>query len=244
VSTAVSAVVDFVKANWPLLLGIITGPIGLAVAEIVKHWDTIKSATSAAWNWVVNFFETVPAKITGALGDLGGLLYDAGKAIISGLWSGMKATWTHVSSWVSGIGSWIADHKGPLDYDFQLLIPHGNAIMDGFNAGLSAGFGRVKMNVIGFNSEIASLMAVPHGAFDFTTETTRPATPVQTLVRASGSMDFATKGARAAAVGGGSNAATSADIAAQTKSLGDRFDEALMNQARLTQQMQRQGGAR
>lgn len=46
VSTAVSAVVDFVKAHWQLLLAILLGPIAVAVLEIAKHWDTIKSDAS------------------------------------------------------------------------------------------------------------------------------------------------------------------------------------------------------
>ena len=33
------------KANWPLLLAILTGPIGIAVLAIVRHWDTIRDTT-------------------------------------------------------------------------------------------------------------------------------------------------------------------------------------------------------
>ncbi|WP_329187052.1 phage tail tape measure protein [Actinacidiphila glaucinigra] len=60
---AIKFVWDWLKANWPLLLGIITGPIGLAVLWVVKHWDTIRAATSAAWNAVWGFVKSIPRRI-------------------------------------------------------------------------------------------------------------------------------------------------------------------------------------
>ena len=36
---ALGVVIDWVKGHWPLLLAILTGPIGLAVLWITKHWD-------------------------------------------------------------------------------------------------------------------------------------------------------------------------------------------------------------
>lgn len=41
---AVRTAIDWVKNNWPLLLAILTGPIGLAVLWIVNHWEQIKSS--------------------------------------------------------------------------------------------------------------------------------------------------------------------------------------------------------
>jgi hypothetical protein len=53
--TAVRDVWDWIKANWPLLLAILTGPVGLAVLEIVRHW-----------NGLVSFFAGLPARIARA----------------------------------------------------------------------------------------------------------------------------------------------------------------------------------
>ena len=50
-----SAVLSWVKQNWPWLLGALTGPIGLAVVYIIKHWDDIKSGISTAWNWIKQY---------------------------------------------------------------------------------------------------------------------------------------------------------------------------------------------
>lgn len=75
VDTAVDAIVkafkfvyDWVVTNWPLLLTILTGPIGAAVAIIVKNWDTIKGAIMAAFNWVKTNWPLLLAIITGPIG--------------------------------------------------------------------------------------------------------------------------------------------------------------------------------
>jgi len=126
----------------------------------------------------------VPGKIKTALGNLGTLLKDAGSSLISGFWDGIKAKFEEVKTFVGGIATWIKDHKGPLDVDRQLLIPHGGAIMDGFNEGLTTGFGKVQGNV----GSMAGRLSI-------------------------GSLDFASSAVRSNAISGTSRGATSADIA-------------------------------
>lgn len=48
----IKTVWSWIKANWPLLLVILTGPIGIAVALIVKYWDKIKAGAQSVWNWI------------------------------------------------------------------------------------------------------------------------------------------------------------------------------------------------
>jgi hypothetical protein len=59
VGKAFTATVDFfvdgfnwIKDNWPLLLAILTGPIGLAVLAITKHWDKIVGVLKVPYDWV------------------------------------------------------------------------------------------------------------------------------------------------------------------------------------------------
>ena len=49
---AIAAVVDWVKENWPLILAIITGPIGLAVKFILDNWDAIKDGVRRAVEFI------------------------------------------------------------------------------------------------------------------------------------------------------------------------------------------------
>lgn len=115
--------------------------------RIKEFFDNAAKGAKNAWNSVVNFFHSLPGRILSALGNVGNLLLKAGSSIINGLLRGLKNAWRNVTSFVSGIGDWIKDHKGPISYDRKLLVPAGNAIMGGLNEGLQDSFGDVKDTV-------------------------------------------------------------------------------------------------
>jgi hypothetical protein len=52
VKEAVMDVYNWIKANWPLLLAIITGPFGLAALEIYRHWSDIKGWAQDAFDFI------------------------------------------------------------------------------------------------------------------------------------------------------------------------------------------------
>ena len=53
VKNVIVGVWDWIKGNWPLLLAIITGPIGMAVLLITRNWDKIKEGVSIVKDWIV-----------------------------------------------------------------------------------------------------------------------------------------------------------------------------------------------
>lgn len=55
----VSSVFGWIVDHWQLLLGILTGPIGIAVMLIVKYWDQIKGAAVAVLDWIKTTFQTI-----------------------------------------------------------------------------------------------------------------------------------------------------------------------------------------
>jgi len=125
---AAEAVVNWVKGHWPLLLEILTGPIGIAVGIIVHYWKQISGGFSDAWSEVkslagdgLHFVASLPGKILAALGDVGSLLYNAGANIIKGLINGIESMFSAVTSTVSSLASEIGNFfphspakKGPL----------------------------------------------------------------------------------------------------------------------------------
>ena len=73
----VQAAWSWIKKNWPLLLGIIAGPIGLAVVLVIRHFDQVKKvalaivhAITRAFKELVNFVKGIPSKIGGVAGTL------------------------------------------------------------------------------------------------------------------------------------------------------------------------------
>jgi hypothetical protein len=98
ITDAASAVFNWISDHWPLLLAIITGPIGLAVLAITKNWDTIKDGATAVWQWIVDKFNAVVDFLQGLVDKVAGVagrIADAIKAPINALinaWNGLSFT--------------------------------------------------------------------------------------------------------------------------------------------------------
>lgn len=146
-------------------------------STIVNIFNSAANGARNAFNGVVTWFSGLPGRILSAIGNVSGLLVNAGKSIIDGFLNGLKSAWDGVTGFVGGIADWISSHKGPISYDRRLLIPHGNAIMDGFAQGIRTGFdGKVRSAIAGVNATLAS---TPMNA---TVNATRGAAAGQTVV--------------------------------------------------------------
>ncbi|TKA11749.1 phage tail tape measure protein [Actinacidiphila oryziradicis] len=101
ITTAVTFVINFVKAHWQLILALITGPIGLAVLGIIKYWDQIKSAVGAAVNFVIDFVKSHWKLILGLLtGPIGLAVYAINK-----YWKQISAGFSDAYHAVVGVGA-------------------------------------------------------------------------------------------------------------------------------------------
>lgn len=125
-------------ANWSSVTAWITevwgGFMNFLSESLQKAGDGIGNFVDGAVEW----FQGLPGKILDALGNLGNLLLDAGKQILDGFLEGLTNGFNAVKDFVGGIGTWIADHKGPKQYDLNLLVPAGGWIMDGLEDGIEA----------------------------------------------------------------------------------------------------------
>jgi hypothetical protein len=74
VTNAVRATFDWISANWPLILAIITGPIGIAVLLIQRNWDTIKEGATAVWQWIVAKWDAIRDAIGASVAAIGGYI--------------------------------------------------------------------------------------------------------------------------------------------------------------------------
>ena len=135
------------KAVWSSFTNFIAGCVsgilgwfsGLG-SSIGGAFNNAANSAKNTWNGVVSWFRGIPGTIGGFFSGAGTLLYNAGASIISGFLNGLKSMWSNVTGWISGIGDWIKAHKGPISYDRRLLIPAGQAIMNGGAQGLNTGF--------------------------------------------------------------------------------------------------------
>ncbi len=94
IKAAFKAGIDWIKNNWQLLLGILTGPIGMAVMLIIRNRDQIVEAFRNVAGWIGgmlggvynaitspfarawDFISQVPGRIVNSIGNVGALLRD------------------------------------------------------------------------------------------------------------------------------------------------------------------------
>lgn len=146
VSGAVSAVSSAISAGFNTARSIVSSVMNAMRAVISSVWNGIKSLFSAG----VNFIKSVVHVDLSA----------EGRAIMNSFFNGLKSVWGSIKSWVSGIAGWIKAHKGPISLDRKLLIPAGQAIMNGLNEGLTNGFENVQSNVSAMAGAISNAATV------------------------------------------------------------------------------------
>jgi phage-related protein len=121
----VTDIFNWIVDNWPLLLAIITGPIGLAVKFIVDHWDMIKDSFKAAIDFI--------KQIAGTLWDL--LTYpfrkaiDGVKVIIDEIPAAFRTAVVAVTTALSTVWDIIS---APFKKGWQLASDAGHAVIDWF----------------------------------------------------------------------------------------------------------------
>jgi phage-related protein len=147
VDTAINMITNLVTTIWNNLPQILNAGVEI-ISSLIK-----------------GLVQMIP-EVLGKIGEMGGNivsslgkidLWAAGKAIIDGFLGGLKAAWGAVTDFIGGVANWIRDHKGPIEYDRKLLIPAGNAIMEGLDKGLQEQFKDVKQTVGGMVDEISDV---------------------------------------------------------------------------------------
>ncbi|MBE6955677.1 MAG: hypothetical protein E7449_07215 [Ruminococcaceae bacterium] len=93
---------DAISAKVEQVMDIIGKVVKVAMDVLKKVIDTamaiMKGDWSAAWDGIV-----------GIVKSIGTALFDAGKAIFSRLWDGIKSVWDSIAGWVSEKVSWLLD---------------------------------------------------------------------------------------------------------------------------------------
>lgn len=107
---AVDSAFSYIRDHWPMLLIILTGPIGLAVFMIIKHFDSIKGAARSAIDGVIMIFNAGIGLINAITP---GPLKIAGHVVIPGIPNIPKIPLLATGGVVGGFGSWISGEAGP-----------------------------------------------------------------------------------------------------------------------------------
>jgi phage-related protein len=105
IQASIQFVWDWIKANWPLLLGILMGPIGIAAALIYKYWDQILSGIQGVWNWIKGAWAQVVsflvAPVAAAINWIAGA-WGAVTGAISGVVNWIRSVWAGLTGAITG----------------------------------------------------------------------------------------------------------------------------------------------
>jgi phage-related protein len=126
IQTGVGNLITWVTENWPLILAVLTGPIGLAVLAIVKNWDTIKAMFSAAWEFIKGIWNGV----VGFFGNIGNGIAN----VFNNAVNGVRNAFNGAIAFVRGVPGSILSAIGNLGY---LLWNAGSDMIRGLINGIA-----------------------------------------------------------------------------------------------------------
>ena len=141
---AVNWVIDFVKSHWPLILAIITGPIGLAVLFIVRNMDKIRAVMSAAWSAVRSAASSTWSAITGVISSGAARIV----SLITGIPGRLRAlASTFKSAGVSLIRSFVNGLSNAGDFVSNIAGNVTSAVKGAINAGIDKINSHLKIHI-------------------------------------------------------------------------------------------------
>lgn len=197
---AIQAAFNWVKNNWPLLLAILTGPIGIAVLMIIKNWDTIKAAFAAAWEFIKQVWKNVAGWFGGVWNGIKNVFNGIGSwfgSIFQGAWNGIKNIFSAVGGFFQGIWNTITG----------IFMSIGSSIGNG----IGGAFKTVVNSIIGFaENTINGFIRAINGAIGLINKIPGVGIPTLGLLRvprmATGGIVPATPGGRTITVAEGGQA--------------------------------------
>lgn len=110
IQQAVANVINWITQNWPLLLGILMGPIGLAIAWIIQNFDTVKAFIAGVWQGIQNGAAAAWNFVKGVFSGVVGFF----SSMFSGALNAVKGIWNGIGSFFSGIPQMIKNAFGNL----------------------------------------------------------------------------------------------------------------------------------
>jgi TP901 family phage tail tape measure protein len=181
IKTAFDYAFNWVKSHWLLVLGILTGPIGIAVVMIIKYWKQIQSGFEDAFKAIGSFFDTVyhgilagaeamatglydwfvkiPIDIIKALASLDEDMFKIGVNIILGIIHGIESMVSDLLGTVGGIAKDIGSGFSKVLHILspsQVFFGFGQNIVLGLINGINAMRSTARSTVANLANDVAN----------------------------------------------------------------------------------------
>jgi hypothetical protein len=140
---------EIISSALALIKGVITTGLALISGDWSRAWRGAQDTAAAAWRLILSgieltirsvlgLFGGLPGQIVGSLGNLGSLLFEAGKNLIRGLLRGIESMIATVRAKLRELTDLLPSWKGPPERDAKLLRANGVLIMRSLVDGLQA----------------------------------------------------------------------------------------------------------
>lgn len=136
-------------------IGNLIGATVNAVREIGGWFGRLPGYVGDAAGAVIQWFKELPRRILDAIGDLGSILYNAGKDVIQGFVNGIKNAFNSVKDALGNLTSKLTSWKGPISFDKVILEKSGKAVIDGFVKGLESQYSNVQSSLGGLTNSLS-----------------------------------------------------------------------------------------
>ena len=104
---AFNAVIAWVRAHWPVIVALLTGPIGIAAELIIRYRNQILNSLTSLGHWMTTtfpgYFVSAWRTITGVFSHSASALAGAGGALISGLMAGISGAMRGMGGWLNRV---------------------------------------------------------------------------------------------------------------------------------------------
>src|SRR5690606_11769764 len=157
-------VVAFFKWLWGSIVSIFSGGTGNVLGSVMKlaaipamvnnFFAGMVAAVVSQTAKMMSTVMSIPGKVKGALGNLGGLLVGAGRSLINGLINGIKGAIGRLKATLGSVTRMIPSWKGPEPVDRKLLTPNGEMIMGGLLRGIDNALPALRSKLQGVTREI------------------------------------------------------------------------------------------
>ncbi|WP_052684694.1 hypothetical protein [Lentzea aerocolonigenes] len=163
-------IVSTVSGALRILQGIMSVAMGLVTGDWSRAWSGVRDIVSGALQFVrgaadimvgglITLLGSLPGRMIGALGDLNGLLVEAGKNLIRGLIRGIDAMIGYLRDKLRQVTNLLPSWKGPPARDRVLLRDNGVLIMRGLVDGFAREEPAVRRYLSGLTERIPELPA-------------------------------------------------------------------------------------
>lgn len=124
----IDELLNWLRSNWPLLLPIVLGPLGVVLAIVITHWDQIKRAFSDAvsflqhevverfWSWAQSAWRTATQGVTNIVATWGEdekrgwqNVFDGIRKLATTFKDDIVGTWNNLVSGVKSLAGGISD---------------------------------------------------------------------------------------------------------------------------------------